>query len=158
MHTHRGGAGAAMHLPPLESWRDCMPWPRGRWSHSVNRTSLTAPVSQLDTQRPTWLYSEPHFVTSVYLSFSFSPVPYGNRACSGGSVETSLMYIIDSGGLDTDKYYPYKEKVCQYNPLYNLNWHANHSILYYSSNISASSLLGILLESAQVRQAFLLLL
>ena len=39
------------------------------------------------------------------------PVPYGNRACSGGSVETSLMYIIDSGGLNTENYYPYKERV-----------------------------------------------
>ena len=38
-------------------------------------------------------------------------VPYGNRACSGGSVETSLMYVIDSKGLDTEGYYPYKERV-----------------------------------------------
>ncbi|CAI8044438.1 Procathepsin L (Fragments), partial [Geodia barretti] len=47
-------------------------------------------------------------------------VPYGNRACSGGSVETSLMYVIDSGGLDTDTYYPYKERqyLCKFSKKY----------------------------------------
>lgn len=28
------------------------------------------------------------------------------------------MYIIDSGGLDTDKYYPYKERVSQCSSIY----------------------------------------
>ena len=42
---------------------------------------------------------------------SMCAVPYGNRACSGGSVETSLMYVIDVSGLDTEEYYPYKERV-----------------------------------------------
>ena len=43
------------------------------------------------------------------------PVPYGNRACSGGSVEASLTYVIDNQGLETEKHYPYKAKVNPFN-------------------------------------------
>ena len=50
-------------------------------------------------------------ISALLVYNALPPVPYGNRACSGGSVETSLMYIIDSGGLNTENYYPYKERV-----------------------------------------------
>ncbi|XP_064388733.1 procathepsin L-like [Halichondria panicea] len=43
-------------------------------------------------------------------------IPYGNRGCSGGSRLSSLMYIIDSGGLDTETTYPYfaRQSLCQF--------------------------------------------
>ena len=55
--------------------------------------------------------SKEYLVTTCIFLLTMFTVPYGNRACSGGSVETSLMYVIDSKGLDTEGYYPYKERV-----------------------------------------------
>ena len=38
-------------------------------------------------------------------------VPYGNRGCSGGSLEVSILYVIDNEGIDTSQSYPYTEYV-----------------------------------------------
>ena len=48
---------------------------------------------------------------SISLSISLSLVPYGNRGCSGGSRLSSLLYVIDNGGLDTEETYPYYARV-----------------------------------------------
>lgn len=44
---------------------------------------------------------------------------YKNRGCQGGKISQSFQYIIDQGGLDTEKSYPYegnKSKSCRYDP------------------------------------------
>ena len=38
-------------------------------------------------------------------------VPYGNRGCSGGSRLSTVMYMVDNGGVDTSKSYPYIGRV-----------------------------------------------
>ena len=38
-------------------------------------------------------------------------VPYGNHGCKGGDIHTTFEYIINNGGIDTEKSYPYKGKV-----------------------------------------------
>ena len=38
-------------------------------------------------------------------------VPYGNHGCSGGTAENAFMYIINNGGVDLSKYYPFKGRV-----------------------------------------------
>lgn len=38
-------------------------------------------------------------------------VPYGNHGCKGGDIHTTFHYIVNNGGIDTEKSYPYKGKV-----------------------------------------------
>ncbi|XP_062134745.1 cathepsin L-like [Drosophila sulfurigaster albostrigata] len=43
--------------------------------------------------------------------------PYNNGGCDGGLTLSSLKYIMDNGGIDTESSYPYKgiKQACQYN-------------------------------------------
>ena len=53
-----------------------------------------------------------HFCSVVLrISLLTHIVPYGNGGCSGGSIKNSIQYVIDSGGIDTERSYPYTEKV-----------------------------------------------
>ena len=44
-----------------------------------------------------------HFFNNVVL--------YGNKGCSGGNREATILYILDNGGIDTAKSYPYTGSV-----------------------------------------------
>ncbi len=47
----------------------------------------------------------------AYINTYFSPVPYGNQGCGGGARSLAILYIVDNGGLDNEKSYPYIAKV-----------------------------------------------
>ena len=42
---------------------------------------------------------------------NYNIVPFGNHGCSCGDVNKAFMYVIDNGGLDTEKAYRYVSKV-----------------------------------------------
>jgi len=61
-------------------------------------------------------------------------VSYGNQGCNGGLMTDAMQYIIDNGGIDTEKNYPYTTSgpnTCEYvdngrpNPLATLKSYAN---------------------------------
>lgn len=39
---------------------------------------------------------------------------YGNKGCSGGFMEAAYQYIIDNGGINTEKSYKYEARVSKY--------------------------------------------
>ena len=41
----------------------------------------------------------------------FHAVPYGNHGCGGGNIANTFMYIINNGGVDLVKEYPYRGRV-----------------------------------------------
>lgn len=47
----------------------------------------------------------------LQLQPSLHAVPYGNHGCKGGDIHTTFQYIINNGGIDTEKSYPFKGKV-----------------------------------------------
>ena len=67
----------------------------------MNRTSSTAQVCANIIV----------IIVDIVVVISCYLVPYGNRGCSGGSRMSSIMYIVDNGGVDRTSSYPYIGRV-----------------------------------------------
>ena len=92
--------GLAMHSVPLVLWREPGPWVMASSLHSVNRTSLTALVSIVETSG-----------CALFHCFSYISVSYGNHGCQGGNMHNTYLYIISNEGVAREQSYPFKAKV-----------------------------------------------
>ena len=56
-------------------------------------------------------FAQECFKLVICAANSLYAVSFGNHGCSGGTIENTFMYIIENGGVDLDKYYPFKARV-----------------------------------------------
>ena len=74
----------------------------------ISYASIIQRFSQ--NQSSTHIILDGYALTLIMLSWA---VQYGNRGCSGGTVENAYAYIINNKGVDPASYYPFKGYVSE---------------------------------------------